>query len=391
MLTPQCKDLFYFEPDTAYLDHGGFGVTPKEVLEYSQALRIRIEKSPRAYLDMDDRPLWKEVAASVARRFSAKPGDVALVENVTEGVNAVLHSLLFGPGDEIAINSMTYGAVANAARIVAERRGARVVKASFRYPAPGAAQCLESFEASLSSRTKLAIVDHIASAPGLIMPVAEMVKLCRARGIPVLVDGAHAPGHVPLNIESIKADWYVGNLHKWYMAPRSCGFLWAAKERQQNLIPAILGWESDKAFPASFEWTGTRDRSAWSSIPAAFAFMDRFGEENVRRHNHALIRKGIDILTDAWGVRFETPDSMTGSMAMLPLPDSLATLPESQRYVVQNKLWNTYRVSCPVIPFAGRLYIRVTAHIYNNEEDYEKLAHAVCVLAKTTTPSLVPA
>ena len=293
MALPGGKAAFAFAAGTTYLDHGGFGVAPREVLRVAFEMREAVEAAPRPFFDQECRPRWRDVAGRVARRFSAAAGDLALVDNVTDGVNAVLRALALRPGDEILTTSMTYGALARAARRIAEEKGADIIEAPIPFPTPSPELCVEAIRATLTPRTRLAILDHVTSPTALVLPIAEMARACRDRGVMVLADGAHAPGNVALDIPAVGADWYVGNLHKWYFAPRGCGFLWAHPDRRERLAPTVLSWDIDKPFPHSFEWTGTRDPSAWLSTPAAFDFMDRFGEANVRKHNHDLVMEGI--------------------------------------------------------------------------------------------------
>jgi isopenicillin-N epimerase len=372
------RHLFSFDEGTTYLDHGGFGVAPKEVRLVAAQWREKVEAAPRVFFEAEWRPLWREAAALVARRFAAKPEELALVDNATDGLNAVLRALELAPGDEILVTSMTYGAVANAARRIAVGQGARVVEARIPFPAPNPELCVEAAAKAITPRTRLVIFDHVTSPTALVMPLAEMIAACRARGVPVLVDGAHAPGAVPLDLEALGADWYVANLHKWSFAPRACGFLWARSDRRERLAPTVLSWDIDKPFPQCFEWTGTRDPSPWLSIPAAFAFMDRFGEAEVRRHNHALAIEGARLLADFWGVRQETPEGMIGAMALVPLPQS-ASLPgtDAGRNHAQMTLWETAGIASACMLFEGRLYLRVSAQIYNTIDDFEKLARAV--------------
>jgi isopenicillin-N epimerase len=378
MITPDCAELFSFEERAIYLDHGGFGVAPRAVRSVAEAMRAQIEAAPRPFFDGEQRLRWRETAAVVAARFSASPDDVALVENATDGVNAVLRSLDFQAGDEILITSMTYGAVANAARHTAKSHGAVTVEARLPFPCADPQSCLDAVRAAITPRTRLAILDHVTSPTALALPIAEMVALCRAHRVRVLVDGAHAPGALPLDVPAVGADWYVGNLHKWYFAPRSCGFLWARPDGARTLAPAILSWDVARPFPHSFEWTGTRDPSAWLAIPAAFAFMDCFGEARVRGHNHALVLEGVDILAKAWGARLETPAVMIGAMALAPLPAAFAApATEEGRALVQRRLWEVRRIACSCALFEGRLHVRISAQIYNAPEHYRELAQAV--------------
>jgi isopenicillin-N epimerase len=383
MLTPHGKQLFPLDEHAVYLDHGGYGVSPKEVLTARIEALLKIEKAPGPFFAFDCRPAWKDIAASVARRLSVRAEDLALVDNVTDGINAVLRSLAFEPNDQILITSVTYGAIANAARYIAGRHGAHVTEVALPFPNPDPSRCVDAIKAALSPRTKLAILDHITSATALVLPIAEMSRVCREHGVGVLIDGAHAPGNVALDIPSIGADWYAANLHKWCFVPRGCGFLWAARDRQKGLVPNVLSWDIDKPFPHSFGWTGTRDSSAWLSIPSAFAFMDRLGPDEILRHNHTLVREGIRLLAQAWKVDANTPDGMIGSMALTPLPRGLpfpATTEGCGK--LQKTLWESHKImASPSFVHDSRIWLRVSAQIYNQIDDYQKLAETIVNLA----------
>lgn len=405
MLTADSRSLFLFEHGLIYLNHGGFGATPKEVLEAKQRILAEIEKNPAGVFQHNLRNLWHEMVEKIARRFSLDTDAVAIVDNVTEGIVAVLRALSLEAGDEILLTSMNYGAVAIAARHIAEKQGAKITLAALRFPDPDPQQCIEAVTQALTPRTKIAIVDHITSPTALLMPLTELVTACRARGVPVLVDGAHAPGQIALDISALNADWYVANLHKWYFVPRGCGFIWAAPGRRSGLRPNVLSWDIDYPFPSNFGWTGTRDPSSWLAIPAAFDFMDRFGESVVRQHNHELIRAAVARLAEMWKFRVTTPDAMTAAMTLVPAPEGLpypATDEGRARFEVDLK--DQYNIMVnpsfasesqggrfagsrphggykqPLSAHEGRIWIRITAQIYNSIEDYEKLGAAVLAL-----------
>jgi isopenicillin-N epimerase len=334
------------------------------------------------------RDAWNDIAQKTAVRFGAQPQDVALVFNATDGVNAVLRSLTytdestpltFKAGDEILVSSHVYGALRLAAERILKPLGVSVKTYPLTFPQPSADECVESLKKTITSKTKLVMIDHVTSCNALVLPAKEMTKVCRDRGVLALVDGAQAPGNIPLNITDIGADFYTGNIHKWYFLPQACGFLWVSPERQKNLAPTILSWECNKPFPASFEWPGTADQTVWLSVPAAYEFMDRFGEKNVIKHNHALVREGLRILEDAWNFKSRTPDSMIGSAAIAPLPESMPyPHTDDARGQIQNDLWYQHKIMASVSHLAeGRIWLRFCAQIYNEPSDYERLARAV--------------
>ena len=379
MISSGARDLFPLKETAVYLNHGGFGVAPREVMAARAAILQGIEEAPGPFFAHDYRGKWNSTAAYLAARLGVGAGSLALVDNVTDGINAVLRAFAFKPGDEILTTSLTYGAIDLAAEHIARQCAATVVRMPIPFPNPSPERCLEALQAALTPRTRLAVLDHITSSTALVLPVAEMARICRERDVAVLVDGAHVPGNVALDISSISADWYVANLHKWYFVPRGCGFLWAAPNRHGSLVPNVLSWDIKREFPHSFEWTGTRDPSAWLSIPAAFAFMDRFGEEKVRPHNHSLVREGMALVAETWKVPVDTPDSMIGSMALVSLPDNITcATDEESRIRLQKRLWDEFGIeACPSFHHNGTIWLRFSAQIYNSLADYEKLARAI--------------
>jgi isopenicillin-N epimerase len=225
----------------------------------------------------------------------------------------------------------------------------------------------------------VAILDHITSSTALLLPLKEIIDACRTRGVPVLVDGAHAPGQIGLDIPALNADWYVANLHKWYFVPRGCGFLWAAASARNGLLPNVLSSDIVYPFPRSFGWTGTRDPSSWLTVPAAFDFMDRFGERVVRHHNHALLREATALLAGMWKFNDRIPDAMRACMGLIPTPDSLPYPPTDQgRMRLEADLKDKCKIVVPPsITAHGRIWLRIAAQIYNDIRDYERLGHAV--------------
>jgi isopenicillin-N epimerase len=382
MLTANSRTLFLLQPGLIYLNHGGFGATPRDVVNEKIRILSAIEENPVGILAHKITAQWHSIADEVARRFSLGANSVAIVDNATDGINAVLRSLSLTPGDEILLTSMTYDAIAIAARHIADKHGAIIARAQLHFPDPDPQQCIQAVAKALRPRTKIVVLDHITSSTALVMPLADMIAVCRARGVPVLVDGAHAPGHITLDIPALDANWYVGNLHKWYFAPRGCGFLWAAPDSRNGLMPNVLSREIVHPFPSNFAWTGTRDPSNWLAVSAAFDFMDRFGEDAVRQHNHALIREAIDHLAEAWGFRVTTPVAMTASMALVPAPAGLPYPPTDEgRARLEADLKDKFNIVVnPAFAHDGKIWLRITAQIYNCIDDYERLGAAVLAL-----------
>jgi isopenicillin-N epimerase len=370
-----------------YLNHGTVGVTPRRVLAAQQQIRDAIERQPSQFLLREltsisvgwpgaEAPRIRQAAAAVAERLGADPDDMVFIDNATTGANAVLRSFPFAAGDEILVTDLGYGGVTKAAAFAARQRGAVVRTAVMPYPIHSASQVVEAFVAAIAPRTRLAIVDHITSQTALIMPLAEIAAECRSRGVALLVDGAHAPGAIPLDIPSLGVDWYIANLHKWMWVPRSSGILWTSSGRKADLHPAVISWGLDQGFTVEFDAPGTRDPSAHLAAPEAIRVMEEFGAGAVRDYNHSLAWEGGKLLAEYWGSEFVTPESMIGTMATVPLPPSMeGTADNATR--LRNLLLFDDRIEVQLHAYRDRLHARISAQIYNDLSDVERLAAAV--------------
>lgn len=373
------------DPEVTYLNHGTVGATPWRVIDAQNRIRERIERQPSAFLLRDlvnyvgpptERPgLLRAAADRVASFMGARGEDLVFVENITVGANAVLRSFPLAEGDEILMTDHAYGAVANAAAFAARERRARVVTVGLPWP-PSEEGILEAVARAITPRTRLAVVDHITSLTALVFPVARITALFRERGVAVLVDGAHAPGAIPLDIPVLGADWYTGNLHKWAWAPRSCGFLWAAPSRQGGLHPPAVSWGLDKGFVHEFDWTGTRDPSSYLAAPAAIDLMREWGEEKVRSYNQRLSLEAVRLLARRWGTEPVVPEGMLATMAVVPLPRTLPATADAAAGLRHAVLVED-RIEAQIHAWKDRLWTRVSAQIYNDMSDVERLADAV--------------
>jgi isopenicillin-N epimerase len=382
------------DPKLHYLNHGTVGVTPKAVLEAHTAIRDGIESNPSLHLLREVVPMvgatersgrLRAAAETVARFVGARGEDLVFVENDTTGINAVLQSLDLHPGDRVLAMDTTYGGVRQAVRHVCRRAGATVIAADHPCPIEKPGDVLAAVERAIDPRTRLALLDHIVSETGAVLPLAEMVAVCRERapGVKVLVDGAHVPGQLALDIPSIGADWYAANLHKWAFAPRNCGILWAAPDAQAGLHPTVVSWNYEEGFTEEFDWTGTRDPSAFLAAPAGIAFLERLGFAAARAYNHELLWRGVALLAerlacfgDGEPVLPVAPESMSGAMAAIRLPLAFGRdVAAAQR--VRDRLLFEHSIEVQVLAWRERLWMRVSIQVYNEIEDLELLAGAL--------------
>jgi isopenicillin-N epimerase len=296
----------------------------------------------------------------------------AFVANATEGCNAVLRSFALAPDDEILVLDHGYGAVRNTVRHVAASAGARVIEAALPFPRPDPAALVAAVTAALRPRTKLAVLDHITSPSAIVLPLAEIIAACRVAGVAVLVDGAHAPGHVALDLAALGADWYVGNCHKWLCGPEGSGFLWAAPARQAGLHPAVISHGYGHGFVAEFGWTGTRDPSAFLAVPAALEFCTRLGGPALVARNRVLAAAAGAWLAERLGTEVGTAGAAAGCMASVRLP-LVGPLTQARVGALAGALL-VAGTDAPAHRIGNAAWLRVSAHAYNTMEDYARLA-----------------
>jgi isopenicillin-N epimerase len=388
------RDLWTLEPGVTFLNHGAFGACPISVLEEQARLRARLEAQPVRFMLRELEPLLDGARGTLAGFLGADAGDLAFVPNATTGVNAVLRSLKLAPGDEIVTTDHGYPACRNALDHVAARAGARVVVAAVPFPLRSPDEVTAAVLAVVSDRTRLALLDHVTSPTALVWPVAELVAALRARGVDALIDGAHAPGMLPLDLNALGAAYYTGNCHKWLCAPKGAAFLHVRRDRQEGLVPTTVSHgatspRTDRSrFQLLFDWVGTTDPTAALCVPAALAFMGSLlpaGWPKLMAANHALALHARDRLCAALGVSPPAPDAMLGSMASLPLPDAPAGAAGIDP--LQDSLWHRDRIEVPVHawPASPRRLIRVSAQLYNHPQDYDRLAEALVRHARAGT------
>lgn len=360
------------DPDFLTVNHGSYGATPRAVLAEQDRWRRRMEAQPTRFFFLEVPGALREAAGALARFLGAGAEDVVFVPNATTGANAVLRSLRLEPGDEILHASHVYNAVRNTISYVAERAGATVAVAEIPFPRPEAAAILKNIEQAIGKRTRIAVIDHITSPSGMVLPIAEIVRLCQAAGVPVLVDGAHGPGQVPLDLPALGADWYVGTCHKWLCAPKGCGFLYARADRRAELHPVTISHGYGGGFTTEFDWTGTMDPSAYLSLPAAIGFFERLGGPALMERNHRLAAEAATLLAAALRTEVGVLPGMTGSMGLVRLPVRLDSK-RSEAVKVRHAL-QAAGTDAPVHPVSGAMWLRLSAYAYNEIGDYKRLS-----------------
>jgi isopenicillin-N epimerase len=371
---------FELAPELVHLNHGSFGALPRTVAAEQERWRQQIERDPTSFFTFELPGLLRQAAGEVASRFGGCGDDWVFCENATSAINGVLAGLSLEQGDEIVTTSHAYGAVLKAMRAWAGRRGAVVAVADLPVYLQNDDQVVEAVSAALGPHTRLLIVDHITSATAMILPVRRIVELAHKTGIPVLVDGAHAPGQLALDVPSVGADWYTGNAHKWLFAPRGCGLLWTHPARQKETLPAILSHGTDGGYTAAFDWIGTRDPTPWLCFEAGAKAHDSFGGAELMERNRLLALAGAEVLSDSLDVIASAPPRMRPAMAAL----SFGEAPADARVAtaLRRTLVQDYGVVVPVHVFAGKIWLRISAQIYNQIDDYHRCAEAVRAAAK---------
>ncbi len=381
--------LWPLDPGVVFLNHGSFGACPTEVLRHQAALRAEMEAEPVRFLsrELDDR--LDGARRALAGFVGADPDDLAFVPNATSGVNAVLRSLAFARGDELLTTDHAYNACKNALDFAAERSGARVVVAKIPFPLASPAAVVDAVMERVTPRARLALLDHVTSPTALVLPIERLIATLAERGVEVLVDGAHAPGMVPLDLRALGASYYSGNCHKWLCAPKGSAFLWVRRDRQPDVRPLTISHGANATrtgrsrFRLEFDWTGTSDPTAWLTVPKAIDYMGSLlpgGWPALMARNRALALEARRTLCAAACTPPACPDEMVGSLASIVLRDGPTTdIGWRRPDPLQRRVFDGSRIEVPVMswPAPPRRLLRISAQLYNRPDHYARLAEAL--------------
>ena len=381
--------LWTLESGVAFLNHGSYGACPREVLDCQAELRAVMEAEPVRFLGRELDGRLDTARAALAAFVGADPDDLAFISNATSGVNTVLRSLTLSPGDELLTTDHAYAACRNTLDYVAGRTGAKVTVAVIPFPVASPEAIVDTVMAKVTPRTRLALLDHITSPTGFILPAERLIAELSRRGVETLVDGAHVPGMIALDLRSLGATYYSANCHKWLCAPKGSAFLWVRRDRQADIHPLTIshgatGVRPDRSrFRLEFDWTGTQDPTAWLTVPKAIEYMGSLvpgGWPALMARNRALALAARELLCVAAGSPPPCPDAMIGSLASVMLPDS-PTVETGWRVrdPLQGRLFDHWGIEVPIMrwPAAPKRLLRISAQLYNNPEQYARLAQAL--------------
>jgi len=378
------KDLFLLDPGVVFLNHGSFGATPRPVFEQYQAWQRELERQPVEFLGRRFAALLREARTALAAHVHTGADNLVYVPNATTALNIVARGLQLNPGDEILTTDHEYGAMDRMWRFLCHKTGAVYRAVHVPLPVITAEELIERLWAGVTPRTRVLFFSHITSPTALVFPVRELCRRARAAGLLSIVDGAHALGQVPLDLEDIGSDFYTANAHKWLCAPKGSAFLHARPAAQALVEPLVVSWGDQLPAPTGSrfldeqQWSGTRDIAAYLAVPAAIKFWTEHRWDDVRVRCHALARRAREAIAALTGLPQICPDSADwfGQMATVPLPPC-----DGPR--LQASLYDKFRIEVPIMEWQGRQYLRVSIGAYNTRPDVEQLTEALGTLLRS--------
>src|SRR5215213_8281282 len=374
------KEYFHLDPNIHFLNHGSYGATPKPVFEAYQNWQLRLERQPVLFLGREFNGLIKESRDCLGEYLNASGDDLVYIPNATHGINIVARSLNLQPGDEVLTTDHEYGACDYTWGFICERTGANYIHQSISLPVNTEEEIVEQFWRGITPRTKVLYLSHITSATALRLPVEKICQRARRAGILTIIDAAHAPGQIPLDLRSLDADIVFGNCHKWMLSPKGAAFLYVRREIQNLINPLIVSWGTNPTpdiatgsrFIDILQWTGTKDPAAALTIPDAIQFMKDHDWDNVRCQCHLLLRQAIERICD-----------LTKMLPLYPLDSDfysqmgIAPLPRSNLSILKSRLYDDYKIEVPLTEWRDKHFIRISVQGYNTSEEIDVLVSAL--------------
>jgi isopenicillin-N epimerase len=382
-LMSSIKEEFLLEPNIIFLNHGSYGATPRPVFAAYQDWQKRLERQPVRFLGREFHGLIYEARKSLGEYLDASTDDLVYIPNATHGANIIARSLDLQPGDEVLTTNHEYGACDFAWEFVCSAAGAHYLRHSFPLPVSAYEEIVEGFLARITPRTKAIYLSHITSSTALRLPVEQICRAARERGVLSIIDAAHSPGQIPMNLSQLGADVVFGNCHKWMLAPKGSAFLYVRREVQKIVQPLIVSWGYEAApefttgsrFVDLLQWTGTKDPAAALTVPAAIRFMEEHHWEAVRQHSHRLLRLALARISDLTGLPPAYPLDSDYYSQM-----GIAPLPACDPAALKQHLYDDFAIEVPITEWQGKQFIRISIQAYNGPEDVESLLHALSEL-----------
>ena len=385
-------ELWSLAPDVLHLNHGSFGACPSQIIEEQTQLRQQMESNTLRFFEQELPELLETARKAWGLFLGAPAQDLVFLDNATTGISTVLSNLDLIAGDLILVTDHGYNACSNAARYFTKRASAEIDLINLPFPGSDTNEFIERILGACTSRTRLLLIDHITSPTALIMPLEEIVPAVQQRGIQVLVDGAHAPGMLPVRLAELGADYYTGNCHKWMCAPKGTAFLYVKPEHQLNLHPLTISHGMNRPVGAStrfrleFDWVGTRDLTGFLTLPALIEYMGGISNEGwagIMARNRALALEARDLICQELGLESPCPVDMIGSLATvcLPVPKKGTFIDYHAVDPLKEILRHNHgiEVSLSAWPSPAGRYLRVSAQLYNSLVHYQQLTKALQV------------
>ncbi len=377
------KDLFLLDPTITYLNFGSFGACPKPIFEKYQEWQLRLEREPVQFIVHDGIEALAGVRQSLGDFVGCDADDIVLVINPSYAINTIAKSLKLSPGDEVLTTNLEYGACDRTWDYYCNRVGAKYVKQTIELPIHSVSSFIEQFWKGYSDRTKAIFISQITSATGLILPVAEICAEAKKRGLLTIVDGAHVPGHIPLDLRMLQADVYTGACHKWMMAPKGCSFLYVNKENQHWVDPLLISWGFQSDFPSHSRFIdyhqtiGTRDFSAFLTVPDCLAFREKYNWEEVSKECRTMVQQNAKRFCDLVGSEplSEISTDFIGQLFSIPIKTN-------DPVKLQRRLFEHYKIEIPVAVQNGNAYLRYSIQAFNNQRELDYLFGSVMELLK---------
>lgn len=382
------KELFLLDPSVAFLNHGSFGACPSPVFETCQRWQRRLESQPVLLLGREHAQLDREARHALGKYLNVNGDDVAYIPNATHGVNIAARSLNLKPGDEVLTTDHEYGACNYTFEHFCKKNGARYVYQPISFPVSSSEEMVNQFWRGVTDRTRAIYLSHISSPTALRLPVEDICRRAHIFGLITIIDGAHAPGQIPLDLQAFDPDFYTGNCHKWMLSPKGAGFVYVRRGMQKSIEPLVVSWgrhalpekSAGSQFLDDLTWTGTHDPSAYFSVPAAIQFMQEHDWETVRRDCHALLKSVLPRIREITGMPPAYPDDseLYSQMAVSILPT------DTNIEVLKARLYNEYKVEVPLIDWNGMKLVRISVQAYNTPDDLDRLTEALRILLPQT-------